>query len=93
MILWNSNDAAKATGGRVTTVAVDAMKFIRPVRIGDILCVWARVTRVGRSSMAIQVDAWSDRRAGPIEKVTQAVFTFVAIDEDGRPRPVPAEGA
>ncbi|WP_204113072.1 acyl-CoA thioesterase [Shimia biformata] len=83
--------AAERAGGRVTTVAVDAMKFIRPVRIGDVLCVWARVTKVGRSSMAIQVDAWSDRRAGPIEKVTEAVFTFVAIDEDGRPRPVPAE--
>ena len=82
--------AAGRAKGRVTTVAVDAMKFIRPVGIGDVLCVWAWVERVGRSSMAIRIEAWADRfRSDKTEKVTEAVFTYVAIDEDGKPRPVP----
>ncbi|WP_422049364.1 acyl-CoA thioesterase [Shimia sp.] len=84
--------AAQRAKGRVTTVAVDAMKFIRPVGVGDILCVWAWVERVGRSSMAIKIEAWAVRhRQGISEKVTEAVFTYVAIDEDGSPRPVPEE--
>lgn len=82
--------AAGRAKGRVTTVAVDAMKFIRPVGVGDVLCVWAWVERVGRSSMAIRIEAWADRfRSDKTEKVTEAVFTYVAIDEDGKPRPVP----
>ena len=82
--------AAGRAKGRVTTVAVDAMKFIRPVGVGDVLCVWAWVERVGRSSMAIRIEAWADRfRSDKTEKVTEAVFTYVAIDEEGKPRPVP----
>ena len=82
--------AAGRAKGRVTTMAVDAMKFIRPVGVGDVLCVWAWVERVGRSSMAIRIEAWADRfRSDKTEKVTEAVFTYVAIDEDGKPRPVP----
>ena len=84
--------AASRAQGRVTTVAVDAMKFIRPVGVGDILCVWAWVDRVGRSSMAIRIEAWAVRQwLGVSEKVTEAVFTYVAIDEEGKPRLVPAE--
>lgn len=76
--------------GRVTTVAVDAMKFIRPVGVGDVLCVWADVGRIGRTSMAIHLEAWVVRhRKGHYEKVTEAVFTYVAIDDGGSPRPVP----
>ena len=76
--------------GRVATVAIDAMKFIRPVHVGDVLCIYARVDRVGRTSMAIALEAWALRgRWGAREKVTEGVFTFVAIDEDGRPRVVP----
>lgn len=83
--------AGTRAGGRVATVAVDAMKFIRPVRVGDVLCIYANVGRVGRSSMGVELEAWVLRdRIGAREKVTEAVFTFVAIDEDGRPRPVPA---
>lgn len=78
--------------GRVATVAVDAMKFIRPVKVGDVLCIYTAIDRVGRTSMGIAVEAWVLRgRIGAREKVTEAVFTFVAIDEDGRPRPVPEE--
>lgn len=75
--------------GRVVTVALDAMTFIRPVRVGDVLCVYTRVSYVGRTSMKIEVEAWARRfRTQVREKVTEATFTFVAIDDDGRPRPV-----
>src|SRR5215218_11470187 len=79
------------TQGRVVTVAVDAMHFIRPVRVGDVLCVYTRVGRVGRTSIAIEVEAWARRFQTRIrEKVTQATFTFVAINDVGRPRPISA---
>ncbi|MDE3027975.1 MAG: acyl-CoA thioesterase [Paracoccaceae bacterium] len=78
--------------GRVATVAIDAMKFIRPVKVGDVLCIYAQVERVGRTSMGIGIEAWVLRdRKGYREKVTEAIFTFVAIDEAGRPRPVDGE--
>ncbi|SDC47768.1 acyl-CoA thioesterase [Ruegeria marina] len=81
--------AGARAAGRVATVAVDAMKFIRPVRVGDVLCIYCQVARVGRTSLAIEIEAWVLRdRQGDREKVTEAVFTFVAIDGEGRPRPV-----
>jgi acyl-CoA thioesterase YciA len=77
--------------GRVVTIAVEAMTFIRPVRVGDVLCVYTEVERVGRTSMRIHIEAWAQRfRTHIREKVTDAVFTFVAVDDDGRPRPIPA---
>lgn len=76
--------------GRVVTIAVDAMTFIRPVKVGDVLSVYTEVEAVGRTSMKIHVEAWARRfRTSIHEKVTDATFTFVAIDEEGRPRPVP----
>jgi acyl-CoA thioesterase YciA len=76
--------------GRVVTVALESMTFIRPVRVGDVLCVYTRVSHVGRTSMKIEVEAWARRFCTQVrERVTQATFTFVAIDEDGRPRPIP----
>lgn len=78
--------------GRVVTVAVDGMTFIRPVKVGDVLCVYTHIERVGRTSMRIAVEAWARRfRTAARDKVTAAIFTFVAIDDDGRPRPVPGE--
>ncbi len=76
--------------GRVATVALEAMTFIRPVKVGDVLCVYTAVERVGRTSIGIHVEAWAQRfmTQGRV-KVTDATFTFVAIDENGRPRPVP----
>ncbi|ADZ71881.1 acyl-CoA thioester hydrolase YciA [Polymorphum gilvum] len=83
--------ASQRANGRVVTIAIDRMKFIRPVHVGDVLCVYARVGRIGRTSMEINLEAWALRhRFGHREKVTEAMFTFVAVDEDGRPRPVPA---
>ena len=83
--------AVERAKGRVVTIAVEAMTFIRPVRVGDVLCVYTSVDKVGRTSMKLHIEAWAQRFLTHVrEKVTDAVFTFVAIDENGRPRPVPA---
>lgn len=75
---------------RVVTVAVDSMSFIRPVKVGDILGVYTAIDRTGRTSMDIHVEAWVRRgRIGTREKVTDAVFKFVAVDDDGVPTPIP----
>lgn len=77
---------------RVATVAIDAMSFQLPVFVGDVLCVYTEVTRVGRTSMTLQVEAWAMRnRQGHRVKVTEGRFTFVAIDDERRPIPVPPE--
>jgi acyl-CoA thioesterase YciA len=83
--------------GRVATVAVDAMVFHRPVFVGDVLSTYADIIRIGRTSIAIHIEAWalrgslSERVSDEHVKVTQGTFTFVAIDDGGRPRPVPPE--
>ncbi|TBW37643.1 acyl-CoA thioesterase [Siculibacillus lacustris] len=78
--------------GRVVTVKVDAMTFHRPVKIGDVLCVYTEVESVGRTSMKIHIEAWSKRFLTHVrEKVTDATFIFVAIDDAGRPRVIPAD--
>ena len=77
--------------GRAATIAVDAMKFIRPVKVGDVLCIYTHISRVGRSSIAVEIEAWVLRgQDGDRRKVTEATFTFVAIDDEGRPREVPS---
>jgi acyl-CoA thioesterase YciA len=77
--------------GRVVTVAVDGMHFIQPVKVGDVLCVYTSVKRVGRTSITIAVEAWARRfRTRVREKVTSATLTFVAVDDAGTPRSVPA---
>jgi len=79
--------------GRVVTIAVEAMTFIRPVRVGDVLCVYTEIESVGRTSMKIHIEAWARRfQSDTREKVTDASFTFVAIDDAGRPRPIPPAG-
>jgi acyl-CoA thioesterase YciA len=86
--------AVEAAHGRVVTVAIEAMHFIRPVKVGDVLCVYTSLGHVGRTSMKVNVEAWARRfRSHRREKVTDATFTFVAIDDHGRPRPVPREPA
>lgn len=77
---------------RVVTVSLEGMSFIQPVRVGDILGVYTEVTSVGRTSMTIHVEAWVRRnRIGNREKVTEGKFKFVAIDENGKPTPLPDE--
>ena len=75
--------------GRVATVAMDGMQFHHPVNIGDEVSVYTEIERVGRTSMLIGVEAWRrHRHEHEAVKVTEAKFTFVAIDDQGRPRPV-----
>ena len=82
--------AVERAQGRVVTIALDAMTFIRPVRVGDVLEVYTEVESIGRTSMKVHVEAWARRfRVSLHEKVTDATFTFVAIGDDGRPRPIP----
>jgi len=77
---------------RTVTVALDGMHFIRPVKIGDILCVYTEIQRVGNSSIDIHVEAWVQRdRSRNTVKVTEAKFKFVALGVDGRPRAVPKD--
>jgi len=84
--------AAARARGRVATVAVQAMEFHRPVLIGDVLCCYAHIAKIGRTSITIRVEAWVQRGSDPdhLIKVTEGVFTFVALDKQGRPRPVPS---
>ena len=76
---------------RVATVAIEAMHFIKPAHVGDVLCVYTAPERVGRTSVAIRLEAWAlRRRMGERVKVTEGIFTFVALDVDGRPAPIAA---
>ena len=78
--------------GRVVTLKVDAMTFIQPVRVGDVLEVFTEIESVGRTSMKVHVEAWARRfRTHHRDKVTDATFTFVHIGEDGRPYPIPQD--
>jgi acyl-CoA thioesterase YciA len=84
--------ARRRARGRCATVAVDAMSFLTPVAVGDEVSLYAQVTKVGRTSMKIEVEAWRRKRDGEaVMKVTEAMFTFVAIDEKHQPRPIPIE--
>lgn len=94
MDLAAGNRAARRSRGRAATVAVEAMSFLSPVAVGDEVSLFTQIIHVGRTSMRIEVEAWRRARASEdTTKVTEAVFTFVAIDEDGRPRPIPPEDA
>jgi acyl-CoA thioesterase YciA len=91
MDLAAGNLAARASHGRCVTVSVDAMAFLRPVKIGDEVSVYCSLISQGRSSMKINVEAWRRARITEEEyRVTKAVFTFVAIDAEGKPRAIGA---
>ncbi|NKN37623.1 acyl-CoA thioesterase [Agrobacterium sp. a22-2] len=84
--------AAERARGRVVTAAVQEMAFAMPVKIGDTLCVYTDIARVGRTSITLSVEVWAQRYLTHVmEKVTQATFVMVALDGDGKPTPVPAE--
>jgi acyl-CoA thioesterase YciA len=84
--------AMRRAAGRVVTAAVDGMAFISPVHVGDEVSLYASVLSVGNSSMKIMVEAWRrPRESDETVRVTKAIFTFVAIDGNGRPRTVPPE--
>lgn len=82
-----ANQRAK---GRAVTVAVDGMIFHQPVHVGDILCCYAEIVKIGTTSMTVRIEAWARKRAGGDRvKVTDGTFTYVALDDDGKKRPVP----
>lgn len=86
---------ARIARGRIATVAVNQFLFKQPVSVGDLLSFYARVTRVGNTSVSVHVEVWAERNpADPqVVKVTEADLTYVAIDDRGQPRPVPKAAA
>ena len=88
--------ASRRAQGPVATVAIERMEFLAPIHLRDVISVYAEVQRVGRTSMGVRIEVIASRDRGATEvKVTEGVFTFVALDENHRPRPVdrPAESA
>ena len=82
--------AVEVARGRVATVAVEAMTFIAPVKVGDILCVYTRIERIGTTSVSVALEAWARRnRIADRVKVTDGRFIYVALDDDGKKRPIP----
>lgn len=83
--------AARHAKGRAVTIAMDGMEFHQPVKVGDEVSVYCTIESVGRSSMVIATEAWRrERHSEHGGKVTEAKFTFVAIDDNGKPRAVDA---
>src|SRR3954453_12446095 len=80
--------AGRHAGGRVVTAAASNFAFLAPVKVGDILCCYAELLRTGRTSLTLAVEVWvlRNRASGDRSKVTEAEFTMVAIDEEGRPK-------
>ncbi|PIJ51818.1 acyl-CoA esterase [Erwinia sp. OLTSP20] len=85
--------AKEIAGGRVVTVRVDGMTFLKPVAVGDVVCCHARCIRTGTSSMTISVEVWikkvSSEPIGQRYCTTEAVFIYVAVDNEGKPRALP----
>ena len=93
MDLAAGNAAARLSQGRCATVSVEGMIFHSPVKVGDEVTVWARLIKRGRTSMTFDVQAWRRPRDGEAQsRVPHAHFTFVALDNEGRPRPLPKDG-
>lgn len=86
--------AKEVAQGRTVTVAVDTMKFIKPVAVGDVVCCYGEVLRIGNTSMTLSLEVWVKRllhefqKEVPRFKVTQAAFTYVAVDDEGKKRAV-----
>jgi acyl-CoA thioesterase YciA len=81
--------ASQRSHGPVATIAIEAMKFIAPIHLRDLISVYAHVERIGRTSMGVKIEVIAHRDIGQTEvKVTEGLFTFVALDEDNRPRPI-----
>ena len=83
--------AGRKARGRVATVAVKEFVFKQPVQVGDLLSFYVELVKVGRTSITVTVEVYAERRPSDptVVKVTEATLTYVAIDSNGRPRPVP----
>ena len=85
--------ASRRANGSVATIAIDKMEFLAPINLRDLISVYANVERVGRTSMSIRIEVVATRDRGTVDvKVTEGVFTFVALDEEHRPRAVDGPG-
>ncbi len=92
MDLAGGTVAGRRAKGRVATVAIEAMRFLRPVSVGDEVSCYCSVLETGETSVRVRIETWARGRASEeAEKVTEGVFTFVAVDEEGQSRKVPAE--
>lgn len=91
--LAGSVQAFRVARGRIATVAVNEFVFKQPVSVGDLLSFYTHVTRVGRTSITVHVEVYAERNPSnpQVVKVTEANLTYVAIDAQGKPRPIPAE--
>jgi acyl-CoA thioesterase YciA len=79
----------KIAKGRTVTIAVDSMTFHKPLNVGDVVCCYCDTIKVGRTSIAVKVEVWTIRKfSSEREKITEGVFTYVAIDDNRKPRPV-----
>jgi acyl-CoA thioesterase YciA len=86
--------ASKTAKTRVVTIAVEGMSFLHPVRVGDTVACYAWVEKIGRTSMIIPVEVWVQRYMQTEQtRVTRGVFTYVAVDNEGKPVPVKRDGA
>jgi acyl-CoA thioesterase YciA len=84
--------AAERAKGRVVTAAVKEMAFAMPVKIGDTLCIYSHIEAVGRTSITLKIEVWAQRYLSDrMDKVTDGIFIMVALDESGKPTPVPPE--
>ncbi len=91
MDIAGSIAAHERVKGRTVTVAVEAMTFIAPVKVGDVLCVYTSIERVGTTSITVSMEAWARRnRQDDRVKVTEGRFVYVSIDENGQKSPIPA---
>ena len=82
--------AGQCARGRIATVGIEAMSFHKPVKVGDVLCCHTEVTHIGSTSIAVRIEAWALRGGDWMHavKVTEGMFTYVALDAEGRKRPV-----
>jgi len=88
MDLAGAVPAVRKAGGRVATVAVEAMRFHRPIFVGDLVSCYADLIKVGRTSMTVRIQTWVEKVGREPHLVTEGTFIYVAIDAQGRPRPV-----
>ena len=84
--------AARVAKGRVATVAITAMTFVHPIKVGDMVSIYGEVAKIGRTSITIALETVVQRRHEPTDlRVTHGTYVFVAIDDTGQPRPVPVQ--
>jgi acyl-CoA thioesterase YciA len=82
--------ASRAAQGRVATVAITAMTFVQPIKVGDLVSIYGEVRKIGNTSVTVWLETVVERRLDPTPiRVTEGTFVFVAIDDGGKPRPVP----